>query len=194
MEETKDLPKSTYPYWARFGLDNPIRRKLINRRKLVKEAGVEKGMTVFEMGFGVGFFTEFLAKAAGTEGSVYSQDVEPRMLEILTKKMRSFEIAENIKPIITSSTSLPLDDNSVDLIFTANVFEEVEKEGLLIDTISELKRISKKGTKLFFMEHVAGVGLGRINIIDQALQDAGFKQTSKRKTRFNFYANYIYED
>lgn len=191
MEEPNDLPKSTYPYWAKFTLNNPLRRRFINREKLVSQAGIEKGQTVFELGFGVGFFTEFIAKAIGPDGVLYSQDVEPRMLDTLKENMQHFAISSNINPIIASSTNVPLEDGSVDLIFAANVFEEIEKEGLLNDSIAELKRISREGAKLFFMEHIGGVGLPRISAIEKALDDAGFKQVSHRKTRFNVYGNYV---
>lgn len=192
MERPKELPKSTYPYWARFTLNNPLRRRLINRERLIREAGVAEGQTVFELGFGVGFFTEFLAKTIGANGTLYCQDVEPRMLQTLKENMKHFEVSSNIKPIISSSTDLPLKDGSMDFVFTANVFEEIEKEGLLSDTIHELARISRKDTKLFFMEHIGGVGLPRINKIEESLEKAAFKKVNSRKTRFNVYANYVY--
>lgn len=191
MEDSKDLPKSTYPYWARFTLNNPIRRRLIDRDKLISQARVEKGQTVFELGFGVGFFTEFLAKAIGPEGVLYSQDVEPRMLDTLQENMKHFAISSNIRPIIASSTKIPLEDSSVDLIFSANVFEEIEKEGLLTVSVAELRRIGREGAKLFFMEHIGGVGLPRISKIEKALDSEGFKQVERRQTRFNVYGNYV---
>lgn len=194
-EETKnrkELPKSTYPYWAKFTLNNPLRRWLLDRNKIIEEAGITAGMKVFELGFGVGFFTEYLAKTVGPKGVVYCQDVEPRMLETLKKNMKKFEIIDNIKPTIASSTDLGLKDNSIDLIFTANVFEEIDKEGLLEGSVKELRRISRKRTKLFFMEHIGGVGIPRIQRIEKALKYVGFEQVRRRQTRFNVYANFVF--
>lgn len=193
LKNKKELPKSAYPYWARFTLNNPLRRKLLDRDKIIKEAEVSTGIKVFELGFGVGFFTEYLAKAVGQKGVVYCQDVEPRMLESLKKNMKNFTITENIKPMITSSIDLKLEDNSIDLIFAANVFEEIDKEGLLEGSVKELGRISRKDTKLFFMEHIGGVGIPRIQRIEKALKYVGFKQVNRRQTRFNVYAKYVFK-
>lgn len=187
---TDELPKSAYPYWARMTLNNPLRRRLINRDKLVREAGVTLGSNVLEIGSGVGFFTEYLAKYAGKEGKVFAQDVEPRMIDTLKKRMEEFTISENIVLMLSPSTKLDLPDKSIDVVFTANVFEEIEKEGFIDSTITEIDRICKHGGYLFYMEHMHGVGLERINNTISMLEKAGFQRMSLRKTRFNVYATF----
>lgn len=188
--KAKELPKSPYPHWCSFTLMNPLRRRLIDRAKIVRDAGVTLGSTVLEIGCGPGFFTEYLARHAGKEGKVYSQDVQPQMIEKLKRNMSNFTISENIVPILSDSTKFDLPDKSIDVVFTANVFEEIEEEGGLVDTVNEVSRLCKDGGYLFYMEHVGGVGLTRIENTIKAIEEKGFQKTSIRKTRLNVYATF----
>ena len=55
--------------------DNPIMRRLRNPYKLLKAAGIQKGMKVLEVGCGPGVFTIPAAELVGEERVVYAVDI-----------------------------------------------------------------------------------------------------------------------
>jgi ubiquinone/menaquinone biosynthesis C-methylase UbiE len=189
-DTVKDLPKSPYPHWASFTLINPLRRRLIDRAKIVRDAGVTLGSKVLEIGCGPGFFTEYLAKHVGKEGKVYSQDVQPQMIEKLKRNMARFTISENIIPMLTDSAKIDLPDNSIDVVFAASVFEEIEKEGLLEKTLDEISRVCKDGGYLFYIEHILGMGLSHIEDVLKIIESKGFVKISSSRSRVNVFATF----
>src|SRR4029453_17304742 len=48
--------------------------------------GVKEGMTVADVGAGVGYFTVRLGQRVGPKGKVYAVDVQPEMLSILKQR------------------------------------------------------------------------------------------------------------
>lgn len=149
----KNLPRSPFPSWCSFLLTHPWRKNEFDRDKIIEQAGIAPGMTVLELGCGPGFFTEFIAQKLGPTGKVISQDVVPAMIAKLKKRMRRFPVTENIEPLLASSSHTGLHAESVDLIFAANVFEEIVREGEIVATVDELHRVLRPGHILYFGEH-----------------------------------------
>ena len=138
------LPKSPFPPGLAFFLDLPLRRLLIDREKFLRGMGVKEGDFVLEAGCGPGFFTETLSLIVGEKGKVYAQDVEEAMLRKVKKKIPSFRYP-NVIPLLCNSSSLELPDSSCDVVFCANVIEEIYKEGELEGTVTEIDRVLKRG-------------------------------------------------
>jgi ubiquinone/menaquinone biosynthesis C-methylase UbiE len=65
--------------------DNPL-RPLIHDPKRILGTYVKPGMTVLDIGCGMGFFSLGMARMVGPEGKVISLDLQARMLEILEKR------------------------------------------------------------------------------------------------------------
>ncbi|MDP1809022.1 MAG: class I SAM-dependent methyltransferase [Actinomycetota bacterium] len=149
----KDLPRSPFPSWCSFLLTHPWRKREFDREKIIEQAGIAPGMTVLELGCGPGFFTEFIARKLSPTGRVISQDVVPAMIAKLKKRMRRFPVTENIEPLLAGSSNIGLEAESIDLIFAANVFEEIVREGEIVATVDELHRVLKPGHTLYFGEH-----------------------------------------
>lgn len=184
MKNKTELPKSPFPYWLSFVLLHPWRKIVVQRERFVRKAGVTVGDTVFELGCGPGFFTEFIAKIITEKGIVYAQDVQPKILDQLKKRMEKFPLTENIRPLLASSAQIPLPDASIDVIFAANVLEEIERENILEDTAKEMERLLKKGAHITVIEHRIGVSKARFEKIVQALEDRGLKPVRRRLTLF----------
>jgi len=179
------LPKSPFPSWLAFVLTGPLRRIWTDPEKIITKAGIKKGQVVLEVGCGPGFFTEFIAKKVGPNGKVIAQDVQQSMLRRLEKRMARFSIKENIEPLLANSSKTGLPSESVDLVFAANVFEEIEKEGEMAQTAKELYRVLRAEGILFFGEHQ--VPASRLKSILTKLEKAGFKQIGPGDNSF-FYS------
>ncbi len=173
-QKNEDLPRSPFPSWCSFLLIHPFRKRSFDRDKITAQAGVKTGQTVLEIGCGPGFFTEIIAQKVGPMGRVISQDVVPQMINKLKKRMKRFPVTENIEPLLANSSTTGLDSGSVDLVFAANVFEEVAKEGEMKATASELYRVLRSEGSLYFGEHRVPDRI--LNTILDELKEAGFKR------------------
>jgi SAM-dependent methyltransferase len=88
--------------------------------------GVKPGMTVADVGAGVGYFTIRLAKRVGPKGKVYAIDVQPEMLAVLKDRLAKAK-ASNVVPLLGSETDPKLPANSFDLILMVDVYHELSQ-------------------------------------------------------------------
>ena len=70
-----------------YTFDNPFRKLIHDPKKMFKKY-VHEGMTVMDIGCGLGCFSIDLAKMVGKEGKVYSVDLQKGMLDRLMKRAK----------------------------------------------------------------------------------------------------------
>ncbi len=83
------------PWWLAYTFDNPFRHFFHNPEKMLGSY-VAKGMTVLDVGCGMGFFSISLAKIVGNKGSVIAADVQPKMLRALEKRSEKVGVSNII--------------------------------------------------------------------------------------------------
>jgi ubiquinone/menaquinone biosynthesis C-methylase UbiE len=102
------------------------RKQQHNPEAVLMEAGVEKGMTIADLGSGPGFFTIPMAQMTGDTGLVYAVDGNQSILNGLKENIAKSEVNPNIIKTVNSDvchTGIPKE--SVDLVLFANVLHEV---------------------------------------------------------------------
>lgn len=129
-------------------LDNPLRRKVLPQDKVIKIIDIKKGQKIADIGCGIGYFTIPIAKFIGEDGLVYAIDINEEMLNE-TKRRVSEEKLKNVRIVHSRENDFFIEDNSVDLIFTATVFHELNDSNRFLD---ECKRILKDNGKLVVLE------------------------------------------
>jgi ubiquinone/menaquinone biosynthesis C-methylase UbiE len=77
------------PWWLCYSFDNPLRRLFLGPY-------VKPGMTVVDIGCGMGYFTIGLAKLAGPEGKVIAVDLQQQMLDALGRRSRRGGMADRV--------------------------------------------------------------------------------------------------
>ena len=90
------------PWWLAYTFDNRLRHFFHNPEKMLGSY-VSKGMTVLDVGCGMGFFSIGLAKLVGDKGCVIAADVQPKMLEAMQKR----SIKNGLSSIIRLHKSKP---------------------------------------------------------------------------------------
>lgn len=181
----KPLPKSPFPPWLAIFIDNPVRRLLINREKYLRETGVKEGDHVLEVGCGPGFFTTVLSDIVVETGRIYAQDVEDAMLKKVGKKLGKLRY-QNVIPLLCNSSALELPDSSCDVVFCANVIEEIYKEGELEETVREIDRVLKDGGSLAIKEHRFGGTWDMIKETEDLFISLGYKKVFNEKTFLSY--------
>ncbi len=69
------------PWWYAYTFDNPLRH-LFHKPERMLAGYVKPGMTVMDIGCGMGFFSIGMARMVGEEGAVISVDLQQQMLDV----------------------------------------------------------------------------------------------------------------
>ncbi len=85
--------------------------------------GIAKGITVADVGAGVGYMTWRMAALVGPKGKVYANDVQPEMLDRLRRNMRQRKL-DNYETILGAMDDPKLPANAIDLILLVDVYHE----------------------------------------------------------------------
>jgi ubiquinone/menaquinone biosynthesis C-methylase UbiE len=85
---------------------------------------VFKGMTVLDVGCGMGFFSIGLAKLVGDKGCVIAADVQPKMLRAMQKRSEKLGVSNIIRPHRSEPNKLGV-GMSVDFILAFWMVHEV---------------------------------------------------------------------
>ena len=102
--------------------------------KAVALLGLKPGMTVCDLGAGTGYYAVRMARLVGAEGKVYAVDIQPRMLELLSKRLSAAGI-KNIEPLLGAESETNLPPESQDLIILVDVYHEFSKPQEMLRSI-----------------------------------------------------------
>jgi protein-L-isoaspartate O-methyltransferase len=103
-------------------LERPERDFEENATLLIKNLQLKSGMNVADIGAGSGYHSRLISKLIGN-GKVYAVDVEPVMLVYLKQRIEQEKLS-NIIPVLGTSTSVSLPNESIDMMFLADVYHE----------------------------------------------------------------------
>jgi ubiquinone/menaquinone biosynthesis C-methylase UbiE len=126
------------PWWMGYLLVSPLRAWLEKPEKILAPH-VSRGMTVLDIGPGMGFFTIPAARLVGPEGRVIAVDVQEKMLKSLIKRARKAGVADRVVARVCEPETLGVVD-PVDLCLLINVAHEVpDVAGLFAQVRAVLK-------------------------------------------------------
>lgn len=116
------------PWWAAYTFDNRLRYFFHNPEKILAKY-VAKGMTVLDVGCGMGFFSIGLAKLVGDKGGVIAADVQPKMLAAMQKRSQKAGVSNIIRPHRSKPDKLGI-NTAVDFILAFWMVHEVSDPAL----------------------------------------------------------------
>lgn len=121
------------PWWLAYTWDNRFRNLFQNPEKILGQY-VHRGMTVLDVGCGMGFFSIGMARLVGEEGRVIAVDLQEKMIDIVRKRSELAEISERIDARITSGNNLCVEEK-VDFALTFWMVHEVHDKEKFIEEI-----------------------------------------------------------
>jgi ubiquinone/menaquinone biosynthesis C-methylase UbiE len=127
------------PWWLGPFLAGGWRRR-VQDPLAVLAPHLRPGLTVLDIGCGMGFFTLPAAQLVGPEGRVVAVDLQPRMLAGLARRARAAGLAERIisHPCAKDSLELPPADADFALAF-AVAHEVLDRPRLFAEIAAALK-------------------------------------------------------
>jgi ubiquinone/menaquinone biosynthesis C-methylase UbiE len=111
--------------------------------------GIQPGITVADVGAGVGYFTVRLGRRVGPTGKVYAVDVQPEMLTILKDRANKAKLT-NIVPVLGSESDPRLPAKSLDLILLVDVYHEFSQPQKML---RKLGQALKNDGRLVLLEY-----------------------------------------
>ncbi len=114
------------PAMSHLGADWLIRAERDSEEdpsQMLSKLGLKPGMHVCDMGCGNGFYSLTLAEMVAPSGKVYAVDIQPQMLQLLSRRSAEAKI-ENIDMILGTVTDPKLPDEKIDLVLMVDVYHE----------------------------------------------------------------------
>jgi ubiquinone/menaquinone biosynthesis C-methylase UbiE len=142
------------PWWGGYFIDNPLRRLLHNPEKIVGPY-IRPGMTVMDVGCGMGLFSIVMAKLVGDHGRVIAVDLQQKMLDVLRRRAEKVGVADRIQLHKCEQDRLGVDAQA-DFTLALMMVHEVPDQRRLL---GEIHGCLKPGGKLLVAEpkiHVPG--------------------------------------
>ena len=171
------------PWWIGYWLASPI-RKLFHNPRLILEPFVHEGMTVYEPGPGMGFFTLEMARMVGKGGLVVAVDIQTRMIENLARKAQRQGLSGRVDLRLANPTGMGINDltGKVDFVLAFAVVHELPDAGLFF---KESFAVLKSGGKLLFSEPSNHIEQSEFDKSLDYARRAGFKVESMPTIRSN---------
>ncbi|MBC7927948.1 MAG: methyltransferase domain-containing protein [Bryobacteraceae bacterium] len=101
--------------------------------ELVKRLGLTPGMSVADIGTGVGYLLPYLSRAVGPSGTVYAEDIFP---DFLAKARKLGEPLGNVKFIQGTERSAKLPSASVDRVVILDAYHHFDFPQQMLDSIA----------------------------------------------------------
>jgi len=131
------------PWWLAYTWDNRFRTLFQNPEKILGQY-VHRGMTILDVGCGMGFFSISMARLVGERGRVIvAVDLQEKMIDIVRKRSEEAGISERIDARITSGDKLCIEEK-IDFALTFWMVHEVpDKEKFIEEIYGTLKSPGK---------------------------------------------------
>jgi ubiquinone/menaquinone biosynthesis C-methylase UbiE len=129
-------------------LIRPEREQEEQPEEMLKALDLQPGMTVADVGAGVGYTSMRIAKHVGPKGTVLATDLQPQMIQMLRDNMRQAGVA-NVKAILCTPADPKLPTDKVDLALMVDVYHECSNP---VATLKGIRKSLKSSGRLVLVE------------------------------------------
>ena len=118
------------PWWLAYTFDNPLRACFHNPEQILGLV-VKEGMTVADIGCGMGYFSIGMAKLVKADGRVIAADTQKEMLAVVEKRARNAGIFDIVRTHLCKDSQIGI-PGPIDFALTFwMVHETPEKKNFL---------------------------------------------------------------
>ena len=127
-------------------------REMLDARKILKDIGLKSGDQFLDAGCGDGYFSVAAAEVVGLGGRVYAFDIDDEGIVRLQKEIAEKKLANIEARVADVSRSLPLADESVDVVFISNVLHGLVANDGWERALKEVARVTRHHGMLAIVE------------------------------------------
>ena len=128
-------------------LNDSRRLEYLNPEILWEKVAIENPALLIDIGAGTGFFALLFCKKM-KKGKVYACDISDELLAWMNDNFPA-ESKGIVIPLKMAESSVPLPDNTADLVYMINLHHELEEP---LRILEESRRLLKKGGKLMIID------------------------------------------
>lgn len=107
------------------GLADPARDEKQKPGELMREAGIRAGMTVADIGTGIGFMLPFLSKRVGADGKVFAEDIFDDFLAAAKQRVENQKLG-NVTFVKGTETDPKLPEGTLDVALALDVYHHFD--------------------------------------------------------------------
>jgi ubiquinone/menaquinone biosynthesis C-methylase UbiE len=130
------------PWWLAYSFDNPLRRLLHDPQALLGPF-VREGMTVADIGCGLGYFSIAMAKMVGDQGAVIAVDLQQEMLDRMQKRAKKAGVASRIRSVLVTENDIGIEE-PVDFVLAFWMVHEVPDIPMFLSRVFSVLKGSGK--------------------------------------------------
>ncbi len=176
IEKLMSRDEKVCPWWLAWTFDNPLRRWLHDPRRILGPY-VTEGMTVADIGCGMGYFTVAMAKMTGASGNVLAVDIQQMMLDLCRKRAFRAGVGDRVQTLLAASDDVKLED-AIDFALAFWMVHEVQD---IPRFFRQVAAVLKPGGRMLYAEPRMHVMQKRFEEILGHARSAGFTVTEGPK-------------
>jgi len=131
------------------GLADPARDERQKPRELIKAMGLEPGMSVADVGTGIGYMLPFLSRRVGPSGRVIAEDIFDDFLASAKQRAQNQNL-ENVTFVKGTDTDPKLPEGALDIVLALDVYHHFDYPDKMLAAIH---KALKPGGKLVVVEY-----------------------------------------
>jgi ubiquinone/menaquinone biosynthesis C-methylase UbiE len=130
-------------------LADPARDEKQRPGDLIRSMGLQAGMTVVDLGTGIGYMLPFLSRRVGPAGHVIAEDIFDDFLAGAKQRAANLKL-ENVAFVKGTETDPKLPENSADLVLALDVYHHFDYPDKML---ARIHQSLKDGGKLVVVEY-----------------------------------------
>ncbi len=168
--------------------------------ELVAALAVKPGMSVADVGTGIGYLLPWLSGAVGPKGSVTGEDIQEDFME-KARALAKEKKLDNVTFIVGTDRDAKLPENSMDLVLTLDVYHHFDYPAQMLASISKALKSGGRLAIIDFYKRPDAMPSGnamqhiRIDIDDviREVEENGFKhvKTSEHIPHSQYIAVFV---
>ncbi|MDA8423815.1 MAG: class I SAM-dependent methyltransferase [Nitrospiraceae bacterium] len=172
--------KEVCPWWLAWTFDNPLRR-VIHKPEAIVGPYLHEGMTVADIGCGMGYFSLAMAKIVGEGGIVIAVDLQQKMLDLMQARAGKAGVAHQIHSVCATTEDIGIKD-PVDFVLLFWMAHEVKN---IPRFFGQIYSVLKKGGNILYVEPRLHVPDRRFQEILGHARQAGFQINDAPQVRLS---------